>query len=37
MGIFRQISTELWPSIYVKTLFPVSIEHLLAELLQNVV
>ena len=37
MGKFRQISTELWPLIYVKILFPGSIdlEHLLTDFLQT--
>ena len=38
MGKFRQISTELWPLIYVKILFPgytVYLEHLLTDFLQT--
>ena len=35
MGKFRQISTELWPLIYVKILFPDCLEHLLTDFLQT--
>ena len=36
MGKFCQISTELWPLIYVKILFPDScLEHLLTDFLQT--
>ena len=36
MGTFCQISTELWPLIYVKILFPGSyLEHLLTDFLQT--
>ena len=38
MGKFRQISTELWPLIYVKILFPdggLYLEHLLTDFLQT--
>ena len=36
MGKFCQISTELWPLIYVKILFPDSyLEYLLTDFLQT--
>ena len=36
MGKFCQISTELWPLIYVRILFPDSyLEHILTDFLQT--
>ena len=35
MGKFRQVSTELWPLIYVKISFPGCLEHLLTNFLQT--
>ena len=35
MGKFCQISTELWPLIYVKILFQDYLEHLLTYFLQT--
>ena len=35
MGKFRQMSTELWPLIYVKISFPGSILRILTDVLQT--